>query len=515
MNKYLIIVGTACSCLWGFITWMTFGIPESWCRMIDQATFHVMTREVFQMTNGFYYDVRNNDMPTIIFLLLFGIIFTLVFMLMKKVEQKKPDKYSLGIIVVFAILFRVIILPGELIHENDIYRYIWDGKSTLNKINPYKYAPADVFMHEHGYEEDYYDEDHEVTIRGKHFDDRDDWNLAVLQRQRDENLTFFERIGHWEVPTIYPPVAQVLFVLPVFINSDSIIFMKFFFVLFDFGSLFLIIGLLGHFKKNPCMSIVYGWSPLVLFEIANGGHYDSIAIFFTLLGMLLFVKRRQWGGTCALAFATLSKFFSVVLLPILARPFKKRYIFLFTTLIFIFYLPFILWDHTGINGVFQGLMTYNRQWSYNASIFALVYIIIEKISPDSSQIMLTAKGIVGVIYLIILSFLVFKKSKNDLDIVHKCFWAIAALFIINPVADPWYYCWVIPFLCLFPYRSWYLLSGLLMLGYLNFHSDIGIVDAQFWKIPVIGWLTYVPFFLYWVIEAIWKPKFQMNSCKDN
>jgi len=143
---------------------------------------------------------------------------------------------------------------------------------------------------------------------------------------------------------------------------------------------------------------------------------------------------------------------------------------------------------------FQGLTTYNQQWSYNSSLFALIYVTLENISSEMTQTLLPSKIVAGCLYLFWLTFLIIKKSKNDLDVIHKCFLAIAGLFIINPVADPWYFCWVIPFLCFFPYKSWYLLSGLLMLGYLNFHSNISIVDVRYWGISLISWITYVPFF---------------------
>jgi len=248
---------------------------------------------------------------------------------MGRVEKERPEKHSLKMIIFFSILMRLIILPGELIHENDIYRYIWDGNSMVSGINPYKYAPADVFMYDHGIDEDYYDEYFDVTIKGKAFSEEDEWNLDKLLDLRDQNPIFYERIGHWQVPTIYPPVAQILFIIPVLINDHSLMIMKGFFLLFDIGSLFVIIALLKHFNKNVCMCIVYGWSPLVLFEIANAGHYDSIPIFLTFLSLFLLIKKRQLGGMCVLALATLSKFFSGILLPIVLRPIKMRLILIF------------------------------------------------------------------------------------------------------------------------------------------------------------------------------------------
>jgi len=514
MNKCLIIVGVICALLWGFITAMTFGIPERILLIIDRITFHKVSREVHQMANGFYYDVSNNNMPTIAFLFIFGIIFFLVFFLSWKMEKNPPQKHTLGSVILFSILFRLIILPGELIHENDIYRYIWDGKATLHGINPYKYAPADVFMYDYGYVDDYYNEDNETTIKAKTFTESDVQNLEVLVGLRDENPTFYKRIGHWQVPTIYPPMAQILFTLPVLVNSYSIVLMKFFFVVFDIASLFLIIGLLNHFHKNPSMSIIYGWSPLVLFEFSNGGHYDSIPIFLTLMSIFMVVKRRQWGGTCVLALATLSKFFSGVLLPILINPLKKRYVFLFGFIILSLYAPYIIWDQAGVGGVFQGLMTYNRQWSYNSSVFALIYILMENISSDLTHSLLPSKIVAGCLFLIVLAILSIKKNKSDLDVVHKCFLAIAILFIINPVADPWYFCWVVPFLCFFPYKSWYLLSGLLMLGYLKFHTDISIVDVKYWDISLISWITYTPFFICLIFEGFRRPKFDLETSQN-
>jgi len=493
--------------LWSFITAMSFGIPERICQIIDQITFQRITHEVYQMKNGFYYDVNNNDMPTIAFLVIFGVIFILSFFLMCWISKRLTEKHSLRWIIFFSILFRLILLPGELIHENDIYRYIWDGKTTLHKVNPYKYAPIEVAFYDDIYWNAYDDDYDDTVIEGKAFSDADLLNLEILHELRDQSPVFYKRIGHWEVPTIYPPITQILLTIPVMVNRYSLILMKTFFVLFDVGSLFLIIALLKHFKKDSSMSIIYGWSPLVLFEIANGGHYDSIPIFLTMLSLLLFFKSRQWGGTYILALATLSKFFSGVLLPILIKPFKKRYLLMFSAIICVFYAPFIFWDQTGLKGVFKGLITYNQQWSYNAGIFAIIKITLEKLSLGLTESMMPAKVVAGCMYLVIWAILVLKKDKNEFDVLHKCFLAIALLFILNPVADPWYFCWVIPFLCFFPYRSWYLLSGLLMLSYLNFHSDIGIVDMRYLDFPLIGWLIYVPFYLTLASECLRKPTF--------
>ena len=215
MNKFILIIGTVCLLLWRVVTRMTFGVSDQVIQWVDTLTFHRFTREIFQMANGFYYDVSNNDMPTVIFLIIFWIIFLLVTVSVCVIAKREPNRRTLSLIILFSILFRFVVLPGELIHENDIYRYMWDGKASLTGVNPYKYAPADIFMYDHEYTENYYDDDREVTIRAKTFTASDKKNLESLIIIRNESPDFYKRIGHWQIPTIYPPAAQVLLTVPV------------------------------------------------------------------------------------------------------------------------------------------------------------------------------------------------------------------------------------------------------------------------------------------------------------
>jgi len=462
------------------------------------------------MANGFYYQVNNNDMPTVIFLVIFWVIFLLYLILIGVIQGKntKSEEHSLAIIIFFAILFRFVLLPGEMIHENDIYRYLWDGKVFSKQINPYKYAPADLYMFEEGIKQDHYDRFNDVTIKAKNFKEVDKWRMKVLLNLRDENSTNFDRIGHWQVPTIYPPLTQVVFLSS---RRDSILAMKTLFVVFDLFVICLIISLLNHLNLNPLLCIIYAWSPLVLKEIPNSGHYESIPIFFTLLAVYLFFRRNNISGFLALAFGTLTKFFSGILVPIFLRQTKFWYIFVFSFICILVYVPFILWNQVGLHGVFEGLITYQEEWSYNSSLFSLIYMMLDKYWPQMTVSLIPSKIVAGVLYLLFLMLLIIKKGKDDREVVQKCFMAIAMLFLISPVGDPWYFCWVLPFLCIFPLRSWIVLSGLLTLSYLNFHSDIHFFDQRFFNIPILSLIIYVPFFILMLLEILFRPKYLQGS----
>ena len=47
-------------------------------------------------------------------------------------------------LVVFGLLFRCAILPSQQIQEDDVYRYLWDGKVFAHGVNPFKFAPEEI-----------------------------------------------------------------------------------------------------------------------------------------------------------------------------------------------------------------------------------------------------------------------------------------------------------------------------------------------------------------------------------
>ena len=505
MNRRIIAAGVLCSLMWAFVTLLSFGLPVSWCRWIDQATLGQFSGPVFEMAHGFHYEVFNDDMPTAIFFVVFAAIFTLVFYVMTLVERGPAPKKTLTVIIFFSILFRFILWPGVMIHENDLYRYLWDGKVLSHGINPFKYAPADLDVYQKNIQQDFYDAAKGITIKSRRFTPSESKEIRALIALRDRNPVFFERIGHPQVPTIYPPVTQAIFALTSMLREDSILLMKLVFILFDIGVLFLIIKILRHLGREPGLALVYGWSPLVLKEIPNSGHYDPIVIFFMMLAVWAYIRRRENIFIVSLALSVLSKFFTLALLPIFRKALDRKKCFFFGMLIGLFYLPFILLGGTGI-GVWNGLMVYNRDWVYNAGVFAVIKVAFKCLFPSTGGSLFFPKIVTGVIYLAVLVRLTKNKDQGDVSLLHNCFLALAALFILNPVADPWYFCWVIPFLCFFPYKSWILLSGLLILSYSNFHSDFVFSGRAVLGTPVVNFFIYIPFLAYWIFESFFQRK---------
>ena len=84
------------------------------------------------------------DRPIVTYLAIYFSL-SLLFFSASTIFVKQPeDRFIFWNIIVFGLLFRFSILPAQQIQEDDVYRYLWDGKVFANNINPFEYAPSEV-----------------------------------------------------------------------------------------------------------------------------------------------------------------------------------------------------------------------------------------------------------------------------------------------------------------------------------------------------------------------------------
>ncbi len=494
-SRVLLLVGGVSALLWGLLAGMTRGLPVPWLRRFEALTGGLWSGAIHRMGNGFSYDLPNDAMPTAAYLILQTVLFGLMLIAFTRLRRVPASRRDLGMVIGFAVLFRVLLIPAEMIHENDIYRYLWDGKVLRHGINPYKYAPSDLHMFEMGFTDDRYVPLEGVVYPGRRFTPREEQELSRLLILRNRDRRAFERIGHKQVPTIYPPSAQALFAVLAWIREDSVLFYKTVFVIFDGGVILLIIGFLRRLGRNPAEVLLYAWSPLILKEYADSGHYDPWAVFLTLAALRSVLDGRRMRAAVGLAAAALSKFFAILLWPVLWRRVRWEGALLFAGAVAAAYVPFVLLDETSPIQVFNGLSTYGREWVYNASLFAVVRALLGRIAPAWGEDLIPAKVVCGLLYLGWLAWICRRPAADDRVLLGRAFMAVGGLFLFNPMGAPWYYGWVMPFVCLFPRPSWILLSGLLPLSYLNFRSDVSWIHLTFGGIPLLNWVIYLPFFL--------------------
>lgn len=271
-----------------------------------------------------------------------------------------------GVIVLFGLLFRLILLFSMPIQEVDIYRYILDGAYANAGIDPWQFAPVEISaaLEERGADA----ADAEVSDPFERTERQQQQLDSLVQyiSQRPGLRQCIGQVHYGELTSPYPPVSQWVFRAAIwFIPAKSsartcLRAMKAVLIGFDVATGLLLIGLLSSCRLQAELSVVYWWCPLVLKEIANSGHLDSIAVMLTVGFAWLAIRfgfdffsnaasettakdyalKQFFAGLAAcltLALAVAAKIYPVVLAPIWAvlvfRAFRVRGLFLLVVFI--------------------------------------------------------------------------------------------------------------------------------------------------------------------------------------
>ena len=346
----------------------------------------------------------------------------------------------MAVIVIAGVAFRLIALFAAPALSDDIYRYVWDGRVQWAGVNPYRFAPV----------------------------------APELAHLRDARI--FPKINHPELPTIYPPGAQVAFWVGYGI-SGGILGIKALLVCADLIAGWLLVRLLRHFNHRAQWVLIYLWHPLVVLEIAGNGHLESLGIVALLAALYFFVRGRDGIALIALGGAVLAKFFPVIFFPGFARwkgwrPTNWPALLIAPGVVLLGYLPFA-W--TGAP-VFGSLGTYAQHWSFNSAAFDVLILLC-----GDGQI---ARGIIAALFLGVVLFLVYRR----LPILHFAYLTAAAFVLLTPTLHAWYVAWLIPFLVFFRHPAWIVFSLLVVLSY---HVLIQYRAVGVWEeAPWVQWVEF-------------------------
>ncbi len=369
-------------------------------------------------------------------------------------QERRPTKGAavVGVILFFALLYRLLLIPGQPRLSTDMYRYIWDGRVQAQGINPYRYPPAD----------------------------------QALDGLRDEII--YPGINRKEAPTIYPSGAQMLFHALNRLGATTIVALKAAVVLVDMGSVILLIMILASLGLNATRVLVYAWNPLVIYELGGSGHLDGFVVFFVLAALLFFVRDRPTPSILSLAVAASLKLYPAVILPALLRNKEVRGLVLFFLVLLLIYLPYL----TVGEKVLGFLPEYfaNPEESFNLGLKG--YLL--SLFPTLNQLVVTGAFAcalslaAGIVWL----------SPKEKAAALKFAYLLASLHIVLASASlhPWYVIWIIPFLALFPSPAWLYFSLAVAFSYLYYGS---------WEGRLPEWVThleYIPFFIMLAGEAL-------------
>ena len=233
------------------------------------------------LSRQFVYGEQYAQRPILEVLGLLGVAFVCYLAALAIALRCPNDRWLLAWIIVPAVLFRAVLLPSQPIQEVDIYRYMWDGATTVSGVSPFRYSPEQVL-----------EADGQQPLP-------DDLTRLVELRDRSPAVAAVLRRVHFpELPTIYPPVSQAVFHLatrttPADANlHQRVVVMKAWFMALDIATIWVVVRLVQLAGLPWGWSLTYAWCPLVMKEIANSGHLDVIAVLLTVLA--LYVAVRTW-----------------------------------------------------------------------------------------------------------------------------------------------------------------------------------------------------------------------------
>ena len=433
------------------------------------------------LSHSFLYGQGHLQRPIVLFLCVYVGIFIVYFFAVRelvRVEQAKARSLRSVLLVIlgFGLLFRCVLFFSNPIQEDDFYRYLWDGKVVASGLNPYQFAPLAI-QEQLG----------KKAVSAEH-------KPYVQLAEQDPHMSFvLSRVNHPDIPTIYPPFTQAIFGLAAWLAPGSLAALRIVFLVFDLGVCALLLVLLRQLSLSPLLVGVYAWSPLVIKETMNSAHYDVVPTFCLVLALVLMVQGRGVLAHLSLAGAVLGKLYPLLLLPVFLARMRKAHgsgaalLGLLTVGVVLLggYAPF--WQ-VG-EALWTGTRTFAEQWQTNSLLFPGIVALADERGLANALV----GGVLGGTAILVSyrSAVQDKYPDDNLQFVWSAGLIMGLLFLLSPVGNPWYFVWLVPFLCVFPVRSGLFLSGLLSLYYLSFYY---IYRGQPETFQWIVWLEYLPFY---------------------
>jgi hypothetical protein len=294
--------------------------------------------------------------------------------------------------LVLAALWHLLFLLMPLGSDDDIRRYVWDGRMQRLGYNPYLVVPNDP------------------ALGGLHTPETRTLNNA-------------------DVPSPYPAGAQLFFRAVTAIH-ESVFALRVAFVVCDFAIVLVLLDVLRCNRQGAHWVLAYAWHPLLATEVAGSGHIDIVGALLLLVSAD--ALGRRWRTIAAVTFglAVAVKLLPIVLLPLYWKRLRVRDGVLAAVAFGLLYVPFFNHGRIPIGS----LGTYVQRFRFNDPVFATL----ERVAAPQL--------VVGLAVLVGFLTAIWMRRKSAASSSDAFAWPMAASLFCAPVVYPWYLLWLLPFL---------------------------------------------------------------------
>ena len=307
---------------------------------------------------------------------------------------RTPDfpKRAIVIGLLLAAVWHLAFLAVPTGSDDDVRRYVWDGRLQRLGYNPYVVVPADPLF-------------------------------ATLHTVETRTL------NNPELPTIYPPGAELFFRLITSIHESGFA-MRAAFAICDLAIVLVLFDILRRTGQAVHWVLAYAWHPLLATEVAGSGHIDIVGVLLLVVSFAALIRRSRATAAVAFALAVSMKFLPIVLLPLFWKRVRIRDALLAAIVFTLLYLPFL--DHGQVP--IGSLGTYIQGFSFNDPIF----VGLRRVAPP--QVLVGLAILVGVLTAF------WFRARVQSWTGDAVAWPMAASLLCAPAVFPWYLLWLLPFL---------------------------------------------------------------------
>ena len=306
----------------------------------------------------------------------------------------KFPKHVVVIGLVLAALWHLQFLrvtPGP---DDDIHRYVWDGRLQRLGYDPYLVVPSDP---------------------------------AFSALHTSETRT----LNNPDVPSPYPAGAELFFRAITAIHESSFA-LKVAFVVCDFAVVLVLLDILRRSRQGMHWVLAFAWHPLLATEVAGSGHIDIVGVLLLLVSFAALDRRCRAIAAVAFGLSIAVKLLPIVLLPLYWKRVRLRDGILATIVVGLLYVPFLKGGGIPIGS----LGTYVQNFRFNDPLFATL----ERVAAP--QLVAALAVLVGFLIAIAIRL----RSRSPSLSSGAFVWPMAGSLLCAPVVYPWYLLWMLPFL---------------------------------------------------------------------
>jgi hypothetical protein len=379
-----------------------------------------------------------------------GMVFTTVLLWLWRSDMANPaTAWTVGIVTVAGFAFRLTVMPLPNATSPDVNRYLWEGVIQSRGFNPYVLAPS------------------APELQGV----ADEFPALAAAARRPEI--------HPHVPSIYPPVAQSLFLANAAVFDGALWGWKVILLLFDIVLLMATLTILRDRAVSRLALIGVAWCPLLILECYEAAHLDVIGVSFVVLAIASLKRRQAVAAGALIGLAINVKYLwpalaGILLLPAAWRQ-RRGAVFAATAIgvAVACWIPY----REGVAAAWDTARMFAEHWSFNGLAFEAIRDVVETPRWAPMAIVLSV--------LTILSCVLVMRGRDD---PWSDVWLIGGTaLLLSPVAYPWYFLWLVPGLALRP-PAW-LLVWVVSVPILHVvdwhHTRHGVWDAMPWLWGVV------------------------------